>query len=682
MDRRDFESLVTDLDRSARLDPKSYRTKVALMAALGYLFISGLLLILLSLSIGAVVFVYVIYTEGNFLSIRFYLGALVLLISLATSIRAVVEGLSVKVPEPEGGHLTRDLAPDLFKHLDILATKLNAPKIDDVMIDTDFNAAIAQIPQHGLFGKCKNYLLIGIPMMKALSPEQFTAVLAHEFGHLSGEHSKFEQKIYRLHNTWESLLSGVRDDMQIIRGFLNWYVPRFMAYTFALRRSDEYEADKCAVEFAGRDPFITGLLASNVYGAYLTLSYWKSFDQRAMNSMEPDVKPYTEMFSEQARPTKEQAEVYLRLAFRRKTDLDDTHPCLSERLAALGYRRDKNEKVLPVPEFPTVTAAQHFLGDWYKKYDALIDEEWITRHRSEWIEIYAHTENRRRKLEIELLEYEEGALNAERAREVAQDIYDLQSKEDGLAFLQELTTANPDDAENHYALGTTLLSNNNESGITSLKEAVRLNRSFLIDASMKIANFFERNGYPEQAEPYYEVVKKNVGYGQLLLGRIPFTRHDTFTFHGLTPDVVAKVKAHLGCQYYIRTAYLVQSVRRANPDRPTYVLLVIPDCGVDKTADDFDLDIIAQGIYKGIDLKGDVMIEFAAGRMKWLKGPISRVSGSRIFDLDSNVLHNDLISMVEWTRGGANLVKGAVILVMIGISCFVINNSIKNAVRI
>ena len=70
------------------------------------------------------------------------------------------------------------------------------------IIDDEFNACIVQIPRFGLFGGARNYLVIGLPLMQTLTVEQFAAVLAHEYGHLSGAHGHFSAWIYRLRVTW------------------------------------------------------------------------------------------------------------------------------------------------------------------------------------------------------------------------------------------------------------------------------------------------------------------------------------------------------------------------------------------------------------------------------------------------------------------------------------------------
>jgi hypothetical protein len=59
--------------------------------------------------------------------------------------------------------------------------RFRTPRFHHVLVTDDFNAAVVQAPRLGLFGWYRNYLLIGLPLAKALTVEQFKAVLAHEF---------------------------------------------------------------------------------------------------------------------------------------------------------------------------------------------------------------------------------------------------------------------------------------------------------------------------------------------------------------------------------------------------------------------------------------------------------------------------------------------------------------------
>jgi Zn-dependent protease with chaperone function len=53
------------------------------------------------------------------------------------------------------------------------------------------NASVVQIPRLGVFGWSRNYLTVGVPLLDAVTPEQFEAVLAHELGHLARAHGRF-----------------------------------------------------------------------------------------------------------------------------------------------------------------------------------------------------------------------------------------------------------------------------------------------------------------------------------------------------------------------------------------------------------------------------------------------------------------------------------------------------------
>ena len=62
--------------------------------------------------------------------------------------------------------------------------------------------AIVQRPRFGLFGGARNHLVIGMPLMMALDRQRFLAVLAHEYGHLRGDHGRFHAWVYRARASW------------------------------------------------------------------------------------------------------------------------------------------------------------------------------------------------------------------------------------------------------------------------------------------------------------------------------------------------------------------------------------------------------------------------------------------------------------------------------------------------
>src|SRR5205814_4685403 len=103
---------------------------------------------------------------------------------------AALRALLVRVKAPQGRAVTRTEAPELFAVLDDLQTQLRSAAFHQVFIDPRCNAGVVQVPRLGVFGWSRNYLLIGLPLLDGLSPDEMRAVLAHEFAHLSREHGR------------------------------------------------------------------------------------------------------------------------------------------------------------------------------------------------------------------------------------------------------------------------------------------------------------------------------------------------------------------------------------------------------------------------------------------------------------------------------------------------------------
>ena len=88
-------------------------------------------------------------------------------------------------------------------------------RFDHVLLTEEFNAAVVQIPRLGILGWNRNYLIIGLPLMKALTRKQLAAVLAHELGHLAGGHARLGNWIYRLRLGWMRLARRLEDSESV-----------------------------------------------------------------------------------------------------------------------------------------------------------------------------------------------------------------------------------------------------------------------------------------------------------------------------------------------------------------------------------------------------------------------------------------------------------------------------------
>ena len=168
---------------------------------------------------------------------------------------ATLRALWVRFDEPEGVPLERDDAPALFEALDRIRQKIDGPPVHHVYLDSEFNASIRQLPRFGLFGGAVNYLSVGLPLLMALDRRRLLSVLAHEYGHLRGNHGRLSAWIYRTRLSWLKLDASLQRDEGVMalasQAFFRWYFPRFAAKTFALARQDEYEADRVSARLLG-----------------------------------------------------------------------------------------------------------------------------------------------------------------------------------------------------------------------------------------------------------------------------------------------------------------------------------------------------------------------------------------------------------------------------------------------
>jgi Zn-dependent protease with chaperone function len=198
-----FDQLVKRLEGFSQESPSSYRFRVAMLAVLGYGYI---FLILGGLCVGIALVVMFAMSVRRVNSFIVQLIALLLIPAWM-----IARSLWVKFSPPEGIRLDRRKVPQLFNVVDELTTKLEAPQFHNILLTSDFNMAVLQVPRLGIFGWQENYLIIGLPMLQALTLEQVRGVLAHELGHLSGNHSKFGGWIYRMRKTWYQLYDRIHN---------------------------------------------------------------------------------------------------------------------------------------------------------------------------------------------------------------------------------------------------------------------------------------------------------------------------------------------------------------------------------------------------------------------------------------------------------------------------------------
>ena len=556
-----FEALVGKLERRALLSPRGYTAKVLLLAALGNSYLALVLVLITALLFGLVI------------SIA-YLKAIAVKLTLVVGffIWTILKALWVKLTPPEGEIITARQAPELFSMIRELRSQLNAPDFHQVLITADFNAGIVQVSRLGLFGWSRNYLMIGLPLMKSLTVEQFKAVLAHEFGHLARGHGRVSNWIYRQRLRWAGLTATL--DARRSRGsflfkpFLDWFTPYFNAWSFPMARANEYAADATSVKLTSAQTTAEALTSVSVVDRFLTEHYWPDIYKHADFQQSPGFTPYLSLTGNMATKLGDGAENLMVEAMEIATGVEDTHPSLSDRLKAIGESPRLN---LPNPG----TAADILLGPSLKALTEDFDRRWKDRIQESWKTRYESIQEAKQRL----IGLNDRAANGEELS-VAEALDRARLTEaldpgtaDALEQIRALNLRDPEDAHVCFTLGTFLLNRSDESGCGYLEKALQLDDSLLDEGAIILRNHYLRTGKNAEASGWSEqLLARGKAEEADRIERTVLRIRDTYRRHGLPDDDVHALKEELKGIPGIRKVYLVQKVVTRHVERPCYVL--------------------------------------------------------------------------------------------------------------
>ncbi|MEH2025639.1 M48 family metallopeptidase [Nostoc sp.] len=567
-----FDKLIQKLEVFANKQPHLYKLHVAFLATLGYAYIFLFLAVTLTLLVG------IIFGIVNAQSIsNLSLTGLLFLLTLAF---VLLRSLWVSFPPPTGLPLQPKDVPNLYSLINEISSKLQAPQFHHIFLTNDFNAWVVQRPRLGLLGWQQNYLIVGLPLMLALPPEQFRPVLAHELGHLSGNHSRFSGWIYRQRETWYRIVTGLRQSGHeilslVFQLFLIWYIPFFNAYSFVLARMNEYEADRCAVDLTGEHNTAKALINTKVKARFLERYFWSSIYKQVETEIEPPKMTYMAM--QQAlsqRLNQEITRTYLIEALTEKTNNTDTHPCLTDRLKALGYIPDV-PKELAIFAPIEISAAQEFLGDTLEKVIDCFSQDWREKIATSWRQKYGEFQKQIAKLKDLNPKSQKQQLTLEEAIQQALLTLEFESEDSVIPLLQEIIHRDTYLASAKYLLGKILLKKQDATGIKYIEMAIEQDSSIVIGGCQMICHFLKNQGKNNEAKFYQE---RADNHSKLILKsqqeRSNLKIDDKLKIHNISDIEVNKLRQQLSHYPQIITAYLVQKNLQSFPEKPLYVLAV------------------------------------------------------------------------------------------------------------
>ena len=576
MEHADFVHLARTSELACAENSRAYRRSVMWFAALGYAWVLGCVVLAVALLAWSVP--HLLAGRFRFLWIMLVLTGLGLLIA---SLRA----LWVRFEEPEAVLLKPQDAPALFDALERIRSRIKGPPIHEVYLDDQFNAGVRQIARWGPLGGHVNQLIIGLPLLLAVDKRRLLAVLAHEYGHLRGDHNRFSSWIYRTRLSWGRLYESMQDSANPIavmtQAFLRWYSPRFVARSFALARQDEYEADRVAAKLLGKAEVVDSLVEIEIKHEWFANDFWLQHWTRAADQATP-LAPYSAMQRLLTLPPEPQfAKQAFHGAVQRVSSVDDTHPVLRERVAALTGERPR------LPQKWSSRGSLSLLGKRGAHWLAHFDKLWCEDNAGEWTRLHARLGRSRERLGV--LKAREVSLGLGEMVEMANLTVCLQPGAPVSAIYQQVLERDPLHADALIGVAQALTNEDPERSLQYLERlwsnhpAHRLwaSRAALAEletpregreydaAALKL--WRERVRSDERAE---EEVSEELNRRGILETVLP---HDMSDF-----DLV-DLQAELARQPRVARAWLLRKPLHCMPDRRVHLLLVAMKQGVDDT---------------------------------------------------------------------------------------------------
>ncbi|WP_137936244.1 M48 family metallopeptidase [Chitinivorax sp. B] len=557
----EYTELIARLEAEAIRHPTWYRARVLALAMIGHAgqLLAGLLLVAAAMLAISAALSYPLHPS-------WFIVATVLSILAALLIMLC----RITPATPRGELLTRDNAPNLFRLIDKVATKVGSPTVNQVLLTVDFNAAIIQQPRLGAVGWHHNILLLGLPLMLALSTRHFAAVLAHEFGHLSAQHGRFACWVYRLRNTWQRALERhnlVDTQQSLPMQWLHRFVHYFNAYSFVLARQNEYEADQASVTMCGKRVTMEALVLSQLASRWLEQHYWPALLRNAEDTPEPTPSPHRAL--EQAITLGMQQHdlaTWLQSALTHETGHFDTHPSLRDRLEHLGHPP-------ALPEPISINAARRLLGNDLDALQDTLDEAWRQQIRSSWQARHRQVQEGRRELDELQQEANTVPLSLPRAWRLAELANALGKHKLAIASCEYLTREHPEFAPAHQLLGQLWLSQNDHRGLDHLDQALRHDPRLTTICARQAYCYLQDRGDDRGAESYFRLACEFVLATEhrddgTPKADIPLLPHD------LPPQQADALSRDLANDPFVEQAWLLRRSVTDFPERSLYLMLL------------------------------------------------------------------------------------------------------------
>jgi tetratricopeptide (TPR) repeat protein len=313
-----------------------------------------------------------------------------------------------------------------------------------------------------------------------------------------------------------------------------------------------------------------------VNGSLLHEVFWPHVFARANTDAQPpgDVALALGQMLKAGPATPDSAARWLRGAFLLETNNADTHPCLKDRLRAIGHLPDgvQRGEFPPPPPPPTQNAAEVLLGAHAEAVARQMSDEWQKAIAKQW----SARHEQARKLAQELARLDQSPSAPPSAAELwdrARKLIDLKGDAEALPAVAQVLALDPRHAGANFVLGRHHLTKDDPRGVEWIETAMSADPSLTGDGCNLLYGHFARTGQRDKLRPLeHRVDEFREMAARAQRERAAISAKDSFLAAELTAEQLAALRSLFAAEPDIDSVAVARKAVQLIPQSPCFVM--------------------------------------------------------------------------------------------------------------
>ena len=350
--------------------PRLYLVVVSLLALIGYAYVLAFPLVTL-ISLAHIIQAFTSGIADNWHQILSWTSIMIL--SGIVTYRAVM----LKILPPTGLTLSEDKAPELYGQVRVLYARYKRPEIRRIVITARYEVDIIKTPRWALPIWSSNTIVIGLPVLQSLSPQQLDCMVARRIGQFSKRDNLLTNWHYQLRQAWQQIRTATAKykvtGIEPLRWFFAIYTPLYSSISAYASSRDELHADSYAMQLYHDQEVLNMITADALCRWYLEKRYWPAVYRISAAGKNALPAPHSKMATAiRANLKGEKLPMLLREILQHEPRWNDPLPSLKSRIENIGHSKPF------VSDFIGETAGTYYMGESLDGVITVIDKLWRT----------------------------------------------------------------------------------------------------------------------------------------------------------------------------------------------------------------------------------------------------------------------------------------------------------------